>query len=148
MLILRASPFVAEPTARLLSTPCNISLSYPVICSTCSSLIFPPAQCSPPSALSSLSLYLLHYPTPLFLHPLAPSLPFSFPLCTLERLALIKLIAMVIPSNGFHSRQHLPAAAAATPLQRDGKGQSNMKAGSFLNHSLSGLTAAGVFTLE
>lgn len=81
------------------------------------------------SALSSICPLLpLPLPSQLphpFISPSALSLPFSFPLCTLERLALIKLIAMVIHLNGFLSCQRLPAAAAETTLlQRDGRFQS------------------------
>lgn len=63
-----------------------------------------PSSSALSSARSSLSLYLLNYPTPLFLHPLSLSPSHSPSLCTLERLALIKLIAMVIHLNGFPSR--------------------------------------------
>lgn len=88
-------PFTVRPLQHFLILPCYMLYLLP-------SNLPPPAQRSPPSALSSLSLYRLHYATPLFLHPLSLS-PFSFPLCALDRLALIKLIAMVIHLNGLLS---------------------------------------------
>lgn len=75
------SPFTVHPLQHFLILPCYMLYLLP-------SNFPPPAQRSAPPALSSLSLYHLHYPTPLFLHPLSLSLPFSFPLCALDRLAL------------------------------------------------------------
>lgn len=112
MFALRASPFPPDPTARLLSNPRNISLSYPVICSIC----LPPILPLRLSALHHPSLFTASITPPLYFSIRSLS-PFSFPLCALDRLALIKLIATVVHLNGSLSHQRLSSAAAAAALQ-------------------------------
>lgn len=84
--------------------PSPATFPYPTLLYALSaSLQFPPSG----SALSTTRPLLpLSLPPPLrhpFISPSALALPFSFPPCALDRLALIKLIAMVIHLNGLLS---------------------------------------------
>lgn len=105
-----------RPTPQPVYCPAPATFPYPTLLYALSaSLQFCPSG----SVLSTIPLSLppsLPHPS---ISPSTPSLPFSFPLCALDRLALIKLIAMVVHLNGSLSRHRLPPRRRRW-LQHDG----------------------------
>lgn len=97
-------PVHFRQTPQAVHCPSPATFPYPTLLYALSaSLQFPPSGSALSTIRPLLPLSLLPpLPHP-FISPSALALPFSFPLCALDRLALIKLIAMVIHLNGLLS---------------------------------------------